>query len=144
MTTAYLARRLPIDPSAAPQLVAECESGRGGRGKTTHARCKARLRLAPDPELGRTDDFLLVQRRGVMWIGLWPVRVHLECTSWSQSECELGLRPANLRWPVGRERYVRAGIAALEAMVDSIKALATPAIGPQTVECGQGEMRSAA
>jgi hypothetical protein len=121
--SAYIARRLAVEPSSARRAIAECQRETfqvtlpGGSQRVT-----ARLVLASEPETRGLSAIQLFQRRGTLWIGFWPVRVHLECTAWSETESELGLRPSNLKWPVRTERYARAGVAILqeigEALID--------------------------
>ena len=106
MTIAYIARTICIDPRLAEEALAGCQQG------TFHAvplqgRPRARLCLAKEPDADSLDPVQLFGRRGTLWVGLWPVQVHLECMKWSETKSELGLRPSRLRWPVGTEGYAR-------------------------------------
>ena len=121
MTAAYITRTLCIEPHHAEEAMAECQQG------TFHAapvrgRPRARLCLAREPDADSQDPLQLFARRGTMWVGLWPVRVHLECNKWSESKSELGLRPSTMRWPVGTEGYARAALALLKEVAQALVA----------------------
>jgi hypothetical protein len=108
--------------------MANCQQG------TFHAvpvrgRPRARLCLAREPEADSLDPLQLFARRGTLWVGLWQVRVHLECTKWSESKSELALRPSSLRWPVGTEAYARAAQAVLQEVAQVL--VASPQIETQ-------------
>ena len=120
-TYAYIARRVCIDPRRAPDALAVCDQ------RTLHAipvqgGPRARLCLAREHEADSLDPLQLFARRGTLWVGLWPVRVHLECMKWSESKSELGLRPSSLRWPVGTDAYARAAFAVLQEVAEALVA----------------------
>jgi hypothetical protein len=111
---AYIARRMCIDPRRAEDAIADCQQRTFhaipvGRGPRT-----ARIWLAKEPEADSQDPLQLFARRAMLWVGVWPVSVHLECTKWSATESELCLRPSRLMWPVGTDGYARAALAILQ------------------------------
>lgn len=118
---AYVSRRVLIDPEVARQRLAEwirCPDlpASPAAVMSTFARFWPVGGLTPE----RMDCLFAV--RGLLWVAIYPVRVRLECTLWSQSECELGLRPAYLRWPVGGRRYFREAAALLGEIRESLVA----------------------
>jgi hypothetical protein len=117
ITSAYLSRKVSIEPSLAGAMVLDLDDRKlvvspGHSGSPV----RAWVRVDRRPRRASGDPLQLASRRGILWVGLWPVRVHLECAVWSDSESVLGLRPSNLHWPVGTARYERAGVAILEAL----------------------------
>lgn len=76
---AYIARRMCIDPRRAEEAMADCQQRTFhatpvGRGPRT-----ARLWLAKEPDADSQDPLQLFARRALLWVGVWPVSVHLEC-----------------------------------------------------------------
>jgi hypothetical protein len=76
MTTAYIARTICIDPRHAHGAMADCQQG-AFHAESAQGRPRARLCLAREPDADSLDPLQLFGRRGTLWVGLWPVRVHL-------------------------------------------------------------------
>jgi hypothetical protein len=117
IASAYLSRKVSIEPSLAGTAVLDLDDRKlvvspGHSGSPVRA-C---LRVDRRPQRASGDPLQLASRRGILWVGHWPVRVYLESAVWSDSESVLGLRPSNLHWPVGTARYARAGVAILEEL----------------------------
>lgn len=129
----YLAQRLRVDPTKAQRLFDVWRPGRvGADGSHVGRKFQSRLWLAAEPELPSLDPLQLSQRKGILWIGPWPIKVMLECTIWSVTESELGLRPHNLQWPVGGTMYFRAATVALKEVVQCLMASDHAAESPVT------------
>jgi hypothetical protein len=121
MTTgAYIARRMCIDPRRAEVAMADCQQRTFHAVPERRSPRTARLCLAAEPEADSLDPLLLFARRAMLWVGFWPVPVHLECTNWSATESELCLRPSRLMWPVGTEGYASAALAVLEEVAEAL------------------------
>jgi hypothetical protein len=118
---AYLSMRLPIEPTVARRLVTTWSEDTTAVIYPHHgASYRPRLSLSRRPGRPSVDPLQLFARPGLLRVGPWPVSVQLECTAWSDTESELGLRPAHLRWPVGTRAYGQAADAVLSAVARSL------------------------
>jgi hypothetical protein len=115
--SAYVSRKIGIEPPLVSALVLGWDDSRlVVSASRPGSPVRARLLFERQPEQAGGDPLQVASHQGILWVGLFPVRVYLECAVWSDSESTLGLRPSNLRWPVGTARYSRAAMAVLEEL----------------------------
>jgi hypothetical protein len=120
-SSVYLAQRLRVEPTTAQRLFNTLRPGKAGADETRVGKWfHSRLWLAAEAEPPSLDPLQLSKRRGILWIGPWPIKVLLECTIWSETESELGLRPRHLRWPVGGTSYFHAATAVLHEVAQCL------------------------
>jgi hypothetical protein len=135
IASAYVSREIDLEPPLVSAMVLGWD---GSRLVVSPSRpgspVRARLLLDRQPEQAGGDPLQVASRQGILWVGLFPVRVYLECAVWSDSESTLGLRPSNLRWPVGTARYARAAVAVLEELGEWLTTGIRGPASPPTVE----------
>jgi hypothetical protein len=137
-TTVHSAQRLEVEPVAVSRLLREQLSG-ALYVVTSHGCLKrATLRLATDPEPASEDCLQLFEQRGLLLLGGWPVRVRLECTPWSETTSELGIRPTRLGWAVGGRWYSETVSCLLHQLVWSLE-VAADARGNQEAPAPEAE-----
>ena len=126
--SAYLSRRLHIHPvDAVTALQGWHRDLPLVRVAPQYRRLADGLWLSTDPEPIIFDAQLLHAIRGVIWMCGRPIRVLLEITRWSSSECEAAIRPMSLAWPVCSDRYDRRVTALLDDIVGTLAFPGVPA-----------------
>jgi hypothetical protein len=120
---AYISRRLPIHPGGARAALDAWHQGLSNIAAAPQVvRFGCGLWTSTHSERRSLDPQLLGAVRGVLWFRVRPIRVWLEITEWSPSQCEAAIRPLGLAWPVLTEGYARRIGQLLDGIVASLVA----------------------
>jgi hypothetical protein len=131
--SAYLSKRLDLRSDNLGEIAARWHRGlQPMRASSRIIRVSSGFWLASDALEGDPETGLAYEVRGVVWVCGRPVPLILEFVQWSKSQCEVGICPTCLSWPVGTDRYVRQVRAAIEHTSQMLCAFAR-----ETVRAGE-------
>jgi hypothetical protein len=121
--SAYIARRLHIEPSEGRDAIAQWHQALPSvplAGRSVQP--GRRLWLAADPQRMSFDPLRLYAVSGILWMSCRPIPIELDFTVWSDTDCQVAIRPKSLAWPVGASRYARRVTAVLDEVIGAIHA----------------------